>query len=132
MILSNNVDSFGLKHYCEEPWSYLRQGFFSCISKQTPELLSYTEGIRCLLSQGDAERLAHAVDTARLEYCNSLLIGSPNNSIKFQLKKCCKQSWQHFIITENLSRQCFFRISFKSFLHRKCLKTKLHHNLKTS
>uniref|UniRef100_A0AAQ6IH18 Reverse transcriptase domain-containing protein n=1 Tax=Anabas testudineus TaxID=64144 RepID=A0AAQ6IH18_ANATE len=38
--------------------------------------------IRSILSQSDAEKLVHAFVTSRLDYCNSLLIGCPNNSLK--------------------------------------------------
>uniref|UniRef100_A0A8P4K2R3 Reverse transcriptase domain-containing protein n=1 Tax=Dicentrarchus labrax TaxID=13489 RepID=A0A8P4K2R3_DICLA len=38
--------------------------------------------IRHILSQTDAEKLIHAFVTSRLDYCNSLLSGCPNKSIK--------------------------------------------------
>ena len=38
--------------------------------------------IRHILSQKDAEKLVHAFVTSRLDYCNSLLSGCPNKSIK--------------------------------------------------
>uniref|UniRef100_A0A8P4KSI9 Reverse transcriptase domain-containing protein n=1 Tax=Dicentrarchus labrax TaxID=13489 RepID=A0A8P4KSI9_DICLA len=38
--------------------------------------------IRHILSQTDAEKLIHAFVTSRLDYCNSLLSGYPNKSIK--------------------------------------------------
>lgn len=38
--------------------------------------------IRITLSQGDAEKLVHAFVTSTLVYCNSLLIGCPNNPLK--------------------------------------------------
>ena len=38
--------------------------------------------IRCILSKTDAEKLIHAFVTSRLDYCNSLLSGCPNKSIK--------------------------------------------------
>uniref|UniRef100_A0A3Q3MWN2 Reverse transcriptase domain-containing protein n=1 Tax=Mastacembelus armatus TaxID=205130 RepID=A0A3Q3MWN2_9TELE len=38
--------------------------------------------IRNILSQNDAEKLVHAFVTSRLDYCNSLLSGCPNMSIK--------------------------------------------------
>uniref|UniRef100_A0A8D3C548 Reverse transcriptase domain-containing protein n=1 Tax=Scophthalmus maximus TaxID=52904 RepID=A0A8D3C548_SCOMX len=38
--------------------------------------------IRNILSQKDAEKLVHAFVTSRLDYCNSLLLGCPNKSVK--------------------------------------------------
>ena len=38
--------------------------------------------IRRILSKTDAEKLIHAFVTSRLDYCNSLLSGCPNKSIK--------------------------------------------------
>ena len=38
--------------------------------------------IRHILTQRDAERLVHAFVTSRLDYCNSLLSGCPNTSLK--------------------------------------------------
>ncbi len=38
--------------------------------------------IRSFLSQNDAEKLIHAFVTSRLDYCNSLLSGCPNKSLK--------------------------------------------------
>ena len=38
--------------------------------------------IRHILSQKDAEKLVHAFVTSRLDYCNSLLSGCPNKSLK--------------------------------------------------
>ena len=38
--------------------------------------------IRHILSQNDAEKLVHAFVTSRLDYCNSLLSGCPNKSLK--------------------------------------------------
>ncbi|XP_028454539.1 uncharacterized protein LOC114568999, partial [Perca flavescens] len=38
--------------------------------------------IRNILCQNDAEKLVHAFVTSRLDYCNSLLSGCPNKSIK--------------------------------------------------
>ena len=38
--------------------------------------------IRPILSQKDAEKLVHAFVTSRLDYCNSLLSGCPNKSLK--------------------------------------------------
>uniref|UniRef100_A0A8C4GTX0 Reverse transcriptase domain-containing protein n=1 Tax=Dicentrarchus labrax TaxID=13489 RepID=A0A8C4GTX0_DICLA len=38
--------------------------------------------IRHILSQTDAEKLIHTFVTSRLDYCNSLLSGCPNKSIK--------------------------------------------------
>ena len=38
--------------------------------------------IRNILSQEDAEKLVHAFVTSRLDYCNSLLSGCPNKSLK--------------------------------------------------
>nr|XP_054591206.1 uncharacterized protein LOC129155077 [Nothobranchius furzeri] len=38
--------------------------------------------IRSILSRSDAEKLVHAFITSRLEYCNSLLSGSPQNVVK--------------------------------------------------
>ena len=38
--------------------------------------------IRHFLSQNDAEKLVHAFVTSRLDYCNSLLSGCPNKSLK--------------------------------------------------
>ncbi|XP_034541124.1 uncharacterized protein LOC117814108, partial [Notolabrus celidotus] len=38
--------------------------------------------IRHFLSQSDAEKLVHAFVTSRLDYCNSLLSGCPNKSLK--------------------------------------------------
>ena len=38
--------------------------------------------IRNILSQEDAEKLVHAFVTSRLDYCNSLLSGSPKKSLK--------------------------------------------------
>ena len=38
--------------------------------------------IRHILSQNDAEKLVHAFVTSRLDYCNSLLSGCSNKSIK--------------------------------------------------
>ena len=38
--------------------------------------------IRNILSQSDAEKLVHAFDTSRLNYCNSLLLGCPTYSLK--------------------------------------------------
>ena len=38
--------------------------------------------IRHILSQQDAEKIIHAFVTSRLDYCNSLLSGCPNRSIK--------------------------------------------------
>ncbi|KAI3374526.1 hypothetical protein L3Q82_021012, partial [Scortum barcoo] len=34
------------------------------------------------LSQSDAEKLVHAFVSSRLDYCNSLLSGCPNKSLK--------------------------------------------------
>ncbi|TWW80130.1 hypothetical protein D4764_10G0011600 [Takifugu flavidus] len=41
--------------------------------------------IRKLLTRHDAEKLVHAFVTSRLDYCNSLLSGCPNNSLSLQL-----------------------------------------------
>ena len=38
--------------------------------------------IRNILSQSDAEKLIHAFVSSRLDYCNSLLSGCPNSSLK--------------------------------------------------
>ena len=38
--------------------------------------------IRNILSQSDAEKLVHAFVSSRLDYCNSLLSGCPNSSLK--------------------------------------------------
>ncbi|XP_070400467.1 uncharacterized protein, partial [Nothobranchius furzeri] len=38
--------------------------------------------IRSILSRSDAEKLVHAFITSRLDYCNSLLSGSPQNVVK--------------------------------------------------
>ena len=38
--------------------------------------------IRHILSQKDAEKPVHAFVTSRLDYCNSLLSGCPNKSLK--------------------------------------------------
>ncbi|XP_042341350.1 uncharacterized protein LOC121942262, partial [Plectropomus leopardus] len=38
--------------------------------------------IRHILSQTDAEKLVHAFVTSRLDYCNSLLFGCPNKSLR--------------------------------------------------
>ncbi|KAI3356418.1 hypothetical protein L3Q82_017633 [Scortum barcoo] len=38
--------------------------------------------IRHFLSQSDAEKLIHAFVSSRLDYCNSLLSGCPNKSLK--------------------------------------------------
>ena len=38
--------------------------------------------IRLILSKTDAEKLIHTFVTSRLDYCNSLLLGCPNKSIK--------------------------------------------------
>ncbi|KAI3373392.1 hypothetical protein L3Q82_021939 [Scortum barcoo] len=38
--------------------------------------------IRHFLSQSDAEKLVHAFVSSRLDYCNSLLSGCPNKSLK--------------------------------------------------
>ena len=38
--------------------------------------------IRNILSQSDAEKLGHAFVTSSLDYCNSLLLGCPTNSLK--------------------------------------------------
>ena len=38
--------------------------------------------IRHILSQKDAEKLVHAFITSRLDYCNSLLSGCSNKSLK--------------------------------------------------
>ncbi|XP_070409963.1 uncharacterized protein [Nothobranchius furzeri] len=38
--------------------------------------------IRSILSKSDAEKLVHAFITSRLDYCNSLLSGSPQNLVK--------------------------------------------------
>lgn len=38
--------------------------------------------IRKLLLRHDAEKLIHAFVTSRLDYCNSLLLGCPNNSLR--------------------------------------------------
>ncbi|XP_047193774.1 uncharacterized protein LOC118286550 [Scophthalmus maximus] len=40
------------------------------------------KNIRNILSQKDAEKLVHAFVTSRLDYCNSLLLGCPNKSVK--------------------------------------------------
>ena len=47
-----------------------------------------------ILSQGDAEKLAHAFVTSRLDYCNSLSLGCPIYSLKKPPAdpKCCSQS----------------------------------------
>uniref|UniRef100_A0A8C6M380 Reverse transcriptase domain-containing protein n=1 Tax=Nothobranchius furzeri TaxID=105023 RepID=A0A8C6M380_NOTFU len=38
--------------------------------------------IRSILSRSDTEKLVHVFITSRLDYCNSLLSGSPHNSVK--------------------------------------------------
>ncbi|XP_054875006.1 uncharacterized protein LOC129350900 [Amphiprion ocellaris] len=45
--------------------------------------LRNTVKIRNILSQSDAEKLVHAFVTSRLDYCNSLLSGCPNSSLKY-------------------------------------------------
>ncbi|TWW78147.1 putative RNA-directed DNA polymerase from transposon X-element [Takifugu flavidus] len=46
------------------------------------KLVSNMTKIRKLLTRHDAEKLIHAFVTSRLDYCNSLLSGCPNNSLR--------------------------------------------------
>lgn len=44
--------------------------------------LGILQTLESILSSSDAEKLVHAFVTSRLDYCNSLLSGSPQNTIK--------------------------------------------------
>uniref|UniRef100_A0A8C6L025 Reverse transcriptase domain-containing protein n=1 Tax=Nothobranchius furzeri TaxID=105023 RepID=A0A8C6L025_NOTFU len=60
--------------------------------------------IRSILSRSDAEKLVHAFITSRLDYCNSLLSGSPQNVVK---------SLQ---LVQNAAARVLMRIKKRSYL----------------
>jgi len=54
----------------------------NAICKSTNYYLRNISSIRKLLTQEATEKLIHALITSRLDYCNSLLFGIPNNKCK--------------------------------------------------